>query len=137
MKFILGLLLVCGALFLLMYYGGGLSGFDPSQHGRDAKAAIQPGMSWKKVMDAAGKPREYRIMIIQKGFPKPGPVGAFDEKALAGRIDAGTMENGFVFGYRFSESVAFDVYFDGAGNVTTVADAITMSKLLDMPGSGG
>lgn len=137
MKFLLGFILVCGAIFLAMYYWGGLGGFDPSQQGRDAKAAIQPGMTWKKVMDAAGKPREYRIMIIQKEMPKPGPVAAFNETALAERINSGTIEHGFVFEYRFSESVAFDVYFDGAGDVIYVADAITMSKLLDMPGSGG
>lgn len=133
MRLFLGFVLVVGGAFAALYYGGGFATFDPSQQGRDAKAQIAPGMAWKKVIDVAGEPREYCVMIVKKGFVVPGPSVPFQSDQLAQRVAENSLPEGFAFQYRFSESEAFDVTFDASGTVQHVQDAITMATLLDMP----
>jgi hypothetical protein len=142
MKVILVLILVAAGAILAFYYGAGYASFDPSEQGRQAKAAIKPGMSWKKVADIAGEPKEYQLFIESKKrigneertIVKPGARNRFDPKVLAGRVESNTIPQGFIFHYYFSDSVAFQVQFDGAGTVTGVHDNVTVADLLGLRG---
>lgn len=140
MRAVLGLIVVLGAAGWLVYEYGGFKSFDPSKQGKEAREQIQPGMSWKKVVDVAGEPREYQAMqrvtkMIggqEQVLIKPGPANKFNAGAIQDRIDGGTVEDGFQFSYRFSQSVAYTVVFDANGDVRHVADNATITDLLDM-----
>ena len=140
MKVILVLLILGGIGALALYYGGGYASFDPSEQGRQAKAAIKPGMTWKQVVDAATAPKDYQVFIEQTKrvgneevkMVKPGPRNRFKRDVLAGRVDTDSIPNGFIFHYHFSDTVAFQVHFDGAGTVIAVYDSVTTSDLLGM-----
>ena len=94
MKVILVLLILGGIGALALYYGGGYASFDPSEQGRQAKAAIKPGMTWKQVVDAATAPKDYQVFIEQTKrvgneevkMVKPGPRNRFKRDVLAGRL---------------------------------------------------
>ena len=43
MRAILGLLIAVGIGWVVIYYAGGYSSFDPTEQGRKAQAAVQPG----------------------------------------------------------------------------------------------
>ncbi len=139
MKILFGLLLLGGGLFAVLHFTGTFD-FDPAQQAKDARAAIAPGMSWKKVVAGAGAPKKYCIYIVQKKmvdgteieFAKPGPEVNYDEQAIASRVDDGSFPVGFSFFYRFSNADAFEVKFDEYGDVTMVQDLVTMKDLLDL-----
>ncbi|MCP4594312.1 MAG: hypothetical protein GY842_26585 [bacterium] len=136
--FVLLVLFIAGGL--AMYHWGGFSTFDPSQQGRDARAAVGRGMTWTKVIDAAGEPREYRVITekkeksggVERSIKKPGGANKFKRDRLADRLANNSLPHGFVFEYQFSQSEAFSVTFDGSGSVISIDDMVTMADLLDM-----
>ncbi|GJM24058.1 MAG: hypothetical protein DHS20C16_04730 [Phycisphaerae bacterium] len=138
MKFLVGLILVVGIGYGVMHFGG-LTSFDPAQQGRDAKAAVKPGMSWTKVIAAAAEPGKCRFYVIQKKnvggneieISKPGPFMPFDAKNLENRLLDETLPEGFEFLYVFTTEEQFMVKFDAAGDVEYVSKPPTMNDLLD------
>jgi len=140
MKAIIVLLILIGLGVAAAYYLGGYSTLDPSQQGRDAMAAITPGMPWTQVATTAGRPKRYKPMIVKQksdlgalqggALVEPGPAMDFNEEIIARRIKENAMPHGFVFEYVFSAEVAFCVRFDAAGDVEDVEKLATMSTLL-------
>ena len=121
-----------------MFYGGGSSGFDATQQGKDARAAIGPGMSWKQVFDVAREPRKYQTIhrkVIKVGGEEletfePGPPNRFVLDTFKKRIANNEYLYGFLVTYEYSNQEAFIVHFDGTGTVKFVEDATTMADLL-------
>lgn len=138
MKIVLILALVIGIVGYFVFTSGDFANFDPNQQGRDARAAISDGMSWDEVNSEAGDPQEYRpLQKRSRGTGankfdtvKAGPEIPFTPNGLADRLSQGSLPHGFVFDYRFSQSVAFRVSFDSEGLVTGVEDLVTMADLL-------
>jgi hypothetical protein len=130
--------IVAGALFLgVIYYLGGVQGWDPSQQGIDNRAAITPGMAWTKVFDITGDPREYRPLKKKAAGPGgllemvvPGARNKFRRERVAQRLKEVSLPEGFEVTFRYSGKVAFTVTFDLLGNVVRVGDAVTMRDLL-------
>ncbi|HUU85532.1 MAG TPA: hypothetical protein VM243_18690 [Phycisphaerae bacterium] len=140
MKAVLVLIVLIGGVCLAVYYFGGAASFDPSQQGRDARAAVKPGMTLKKVIAAAGEPREYRVINRQvKNFAgqeqevfKPGAKNPFDFDRVTERIANNELPHGFTLDYFFSNKVAFAVTFDATGTAMSVDDLTTMADLLQI-----
>lgn len=139
MKIVFGLIVV-GAIALTIVYFTSIESFDPTEQGKQARAAIAPGMTWLQVVSAAGEPVEYQIIrkTIKKGLDgleremyEPGTILDYDEQLIANDLKAGEMQYGFAFHYNFSHQVAFKVHFDGAGSVEDITDRTTMADLLD------
>src|SRR3990172_2617851 len=88
-------LLVLGALAIGgIYYFGGYRTFDPNKQGREAKAAIKPGMSLKEVVKVAGK------------NPKFQPINAFPVKVGNETVEEERPETPVEFDYeRVADSV--------------------------------
>ena len=140
MKVIVVLVLLVAGACLALYYLGGAATFDPSQQGRDAKAAIKAGMTLKKVIAVAGEPAKYRVInrqVKNSGgqeieFFKPGAINPFDGDRVAGRIAANDLPHGFILNYTFSDTVSFAVTFDGTGTVVDVQDTTTIADVFQM-----
>ncbi|GMU22499.1 MAG: hypothetical protein AMXMBFR13_25850 [Phycisphaerae bacterium] len=138
MKTIIVVIVLCGAALAGLYYFGGFSSFDPNQQGREAKAAITPGMTYQQVLSAAGDHPKYRSITLKtekRGGQtlselQEGPPVDFDRKRVDGRVAKNEVPHGFIFHYVFSDSLAFDVVFDATGKVAEVRDAPTMATLL-------
>ena len=119
--------------FCLLYFGGGLSSYDPAKKGEAAKAAISTGMTWKQVVDAAGEPGHYQTLVKTENVVAGDKVEelhlstpiAFDTQLFENEIKHKTMPDGFVFNYMFTMQVAFDVAFDANGVAAGVVDART------------
>lgn len=139
MKAILALLILGGLVLGGVYYFGGYKSFDPTKQGRDAKAAIKPGMTLKQVVDVAG------------GNPKFQPINTFTRKVgnqtieeeraglpvdfkqdrVTQQVKQNALPKGFILNYKYSEQTALDVHFDSTGMVTHVTDAVTIGTLLN------
>jgi hypothetical protein len=140
MRFLLGMVVSAALLLVVVYYVGGVKGWDPSQQGRDVRAKIAPGMSWKKVFDSTGDPKKYRPVIKKTEriegedheYFVPGPANAFRRARIEERLVEDSLPYGFLSTFVFSSSVAFTVKFDGAGNVEYVEDATTMADMLQL-----
>ena len=140
MRFLFGMVVSIALLLVVVYYVGGVKGWDPSQQGRDARAKIAPGMSWKKVFDATGEPTKYRPIVKKTNrvggetyeYFVPGPVNAFRRARVEERLVEDSLPHGFLTTFVFSSSVAFTVRFDGAGNVDYVEGATTMADVLQL-----
>ena len=140
MKALIILVLLFAAVVFAVYHFGGYGKLDPSQQGRNARAAITAGMTWTQVVTAAGAPRHFVLLIEAGKHPttgepliKDGPKMNYNADAIAARVKDGTAPHGFFFPYTFSHSEAFKVEFDAAGTVVYVDDLQTLNKLLDMP----
>jgi len=139
MKAIVALLGVFGLAVGGLYLFGGYRSFDPDKQGRDAKAAITPGMTFNQVLAVAGeKPKLHTISLqtSQVGGRtvtqrRVGPPVAFDKNKVAGGITSGRYANGFMLSYIFSQQVAFNVLFDNVGAVVSIEDTATIADLLD------
>jgi hypothetical protein len=122
-----------------MYYFGGYSSFDPDKQGRDAKAAIKPGMTLAQVVAVAGEnPKLHTISMYTRKVGgqtfkerKVGPAVTFVQSRVAKGVKDGIYTNGFILSYMFSQQVAFDVLFDNTGLVVELEDAATIADLLD------
>ena len=138
MKVILVLLVLLAAGFCVLYFRGGYHSFDPTAEGNKAKAAIKPGMTWKQVLDIAGKGGKYRHIIktvqrIRGEDVEQTVVGTPVElkpDLLDARLAANQAPEGFVIEYYFSAQVAFAVAFDSTGLVNEVYDVMTTADLL-------
>lgn len=133
MKFLIGLLVLGGIALGAVYFLGGTNQFDPNEQGRKARAAIQPGMSWKKVVEVAGAPKRYQTFIPrgEKGLLQPGASVKFDRASMETELKNNVHKHGYQFNYLFTEAIAFDVVFDPQGNVTHVQNQTTVADLLD------
>lgn len=140
MKSLVLLAILFAVAIFAVYHFGGYGKLDPSQQGRNARAAVAAGMTWQQVVKAAGRPRNY-VLYVEAGkdavtkelMIKEGPKMDFDPDVIASRVTNKTAAHGFFFPYVFSNSVAFKVEFDETGTVVGVDDMVTLNKLLDMP----
>lgn len=140
MKLIIGLLVLVGIGWAVMYYAGGYNTFDASDQGIKAKAAITPGMTWKKAFDVTDDPKKWQV--IQREVStlggqqietfKPGPQAPFTRENLEKRLQENSIPHGFQCTFAYSDSVAFTIVFDGFGDVDHVEDAVTMTDMLQM-----
>ena len=141
MKMIFGLLLLMAIGWGVVYYVGGSASFDPTQQGRDARAAITTGMTWSQVLDVAGAPGKWSKLVRKqhKNFQgeivetiDPSPSVDYRKGSISRHLRDGNLPDGFMVTYTFSRSVAFFVEFVGSGKVAEVRDAPTEADLLQM-----
>lgn len=138
MKLIIGLLVVMGIGWVVVYYAGGYSSFDPDEQGMQAKAALSPGMPWKDAFAATGDPKKWQVVrretVRVNGEDvdvfKPGPSMPFTRDNLEKRLEENSVPHGFLCTFVYSNATAFTVEFDGLGAVAEVRDAITQADLL-------
>jgi|CXWL01.1.fsa_nt_gi hypothetical protein len=139
MKVVLGLLVLVAVGWAGMYFFGGYGSFDATAQGKDNKTKIGPGMSHTQVFAITDNPRKYRIInrhVKRIGGEEvesfdPSNEVDFDRARIDQRILDGSLPHGFCCTFRYSDSMAFTVYFDGTGTVKGVTDAMTMADLLD------
>ncbi len=141
MKLIFGLMLILAVVLIAMYYGGGSATYDPTQQGLGAKAAITPGMTWRKVLDIAGGPGKWCRIVerTHKNFAgeeireyEPTADSAYRQGCIRERLNEGDLPFGFMVTYQFSRSVAFLVVFDGVGKVVRLEDTASEADLLQL-----
>lgn len=139
MKAVIGLIVVAGAVFLVLYFTGSSvkQDFDPTQQGKEARAAIKEGASWTEVTDLAGEPRKWKEGA--SAFDFVTGYDRFDAKTpdeIRDRLEKGDLRLGFCFLYRFSDAATFAVNFDKNGNVMNIQDKEGKADLLDSMGGG-
>lgn len=137
MKFLLGMVVVGLGIIGLTYSAGGIAGYDPTAQGEEAMEAIQPGMTWERVIETTQPPGKYRSMIASTtpdGFESVTPAGSqrFDLDSFRKHAAADGYTHGFIFEYRYSAEAAFDVWFDEAGEVASVQMQRGVADLLHM-----
>ena len=125
------LVVIAGAA---VYYFGGYASFDPTEEGRQAKAAISPGMTLEQVVDTIGPPGKYAELVKiekqgQEYIDETGLMG-FTLENVRYRIDNNEVPECFFLNYHFSPQASFQVHFDATGVVTHLKDNITMADLL-------
>jgi hypothetical protein len=142
MKIVLILIIIVAIGGFIAFKYGGIGSFDPSEQGRQHKAAIKPGMTFQKVIDVAGEPREYSTVIRKvetvdgmeiETFSDSVAV-RFDKARFLRRLDDGELQWGFAFPYDYSRSVAFQVNFAGDGTVIDVQDLLTEADIWERAG---
>jgi hypothetical protein len=129
------LVVIAGAA---VYYFGGYGSYDPTQKGRDAKAAISPGMTLEEVIDAIGQPTKYAELVketqkqgaLVSESIKPTALMSFNLQNVRYRIDHNEVPEGFFLLYHYSAQASFEVHFNGKGIVTDVRDHATVADLL-------
>ncbi|MCH7591744.1 MAG: hypothetical protein IH989_03035 [Planctomycetes bacterium] len=133
-------LVLVGAVFGIVFYSGGISGFDPSDQGLKARAALAPGMSFSQACDLTGDPKKFRIINRKveriRGeeivFFVPSPRVKCSRERINERLAEGSLPYGFVCTFTYSASVAFTVEYDKTGAVVAVTDAVTQNSIFDM-----
>lgn len=139
MRAFLFLLVLLGGGFVAMYYFGGYASFDPSKQGRDAQAALKPGMSFDQACDLTGDPKKFqiinrkveRVMGQEVVTMVPAPPVKCTRERIKTRIGEGSLPYGFLCTFTYSTSVAFTVHYDDTGAVVEVSDALTYQSLFE------
>jgi hypothetical protein len=138
MKAIITLLVLGGLGLGAMYMFGGYSSFDPEKQGKEARASIKPGMTLQQVIKYAGSNPKFqainKYVHTDRGetyeeFKEGTPVD-FHEDRVKQSIKDKKYPHGFILTYRYTESVAFAVRFDGSAKVESVEDVLTFGDLL-------
>ncbi len=139
MKVILVLFVLIGVGFVVTYYGGGYSSFDPSEQGRQAKAALKPGMPFGQACDITGDPRKFRIINRKVTRERgedivtfvPSPQVKCTRERIETRVAEGSLPYGFLCTFTYSNTVALTVTYDDTGAVVNGVDAITVQSLFE------
>ncbi|MEO0515206.1 MAG: hypothetical protein AAF086_07925 [Planctomycetota bacterium] len=130
MKVLVVLLVLVVALVALVVKFGGVLSFDPAAGAQQFVTDVQPGMTWQQVV-AVKAPKKY---AAYKDDPESmmghGPIVKFDEARFASNMQSGSFPLGFFFEYTFDAEHAYNVSFDGQGNVTSIEERMTTSDLL-------
>ena len=139
MKLVILLVVLGGGIFLYLYFTGSTikEDFDPTQQGKQARAAIKEGASWTEVIDVAGEPRKWKEG--DSAFEFVTGYDSFDSKTgdqIRQQLEKGELRLGFCFLYRFSDAATFAVNFDKNGQVMNLQDKESKSDLLDSMGGG-
>ena len=90
------------------------------------------------MFDITGNPKKYRPIKKKTKriggetieYLEPGPESRFNRDSFVDRLNENTLPHRFLCTFRYSNSVAFTVSFDGTGTVVAVEDAMTMTDLL-------
>jgi hypothetical protein len=139
----IAILAIAAGILAAVYYLGGISSYNPTERGREAKAALSPGMKWTKVVEHAGEPAWYRLVEktvktgplgVEMEVFEPGAKMAFDRQRVERDIADAKVPYGFVFEYFFSAQVAFHVWHDSNGVVESIVDTPTIADLLQTRG---
>ena len=126
--FIVALVAIGAAYFVI----GGFVSYDPVKEGEEALAAVKPGMTWQQVIDTVGEPKRGQLMRQDdEGYVVPGGYFDYDAARFKELYDGGRYTHGFIFRYVYSDAMAFDVYFDNAGKVTSAGKLPTLDDLLN------
>jgi len=139
MKAILGAMILMGLAVVVFYFAGGYASFDPAEQGRQAKAAVTPGMSFSQACAITGDPDEFQIIsphterVLGKEIVvmRPAvPVETSRERINQLLADGG-LAHGFLCTFQYSADTAFTVEYDPTGAVLSVSDAATVADLLN------
>jgi hypothetical protein len=134
-KGIVVLMLVGGVGIWLAYHYGGAKSFDPTAQGRQAKAALQQGMTWQQAVDAAGPPVQFSCKHLTKRggmeMIEDGAPTRWDRPLFEQTFATSGAPYGFRLIYNFSAQAAFSAHFDRSGKLEEVADDKTVADLLD------
>lgn len=138
MKTVIVVLVLAGVIFLVVYLTGSSvkEGFDPTQQGKEARAAIKEGDTWTKVMEVAGKPSKWKEG--DSAFEFRVGYDTFEDKTqaeISDRLSKGDMST-FCLLYRFSEASTFAVNFDKSGRVMNIQDKESKADLTESMGGG-
>ncbi|MEM1354640.1 MAG: hypothetical protein AAGH88_07135 [Planctomycetota bacterium] len=133
MRVVFGLLAVLILIGVVLFFVGGLSGYDPAEQAAEFKANVKPGDPWTKVLDAR-PPKTWAVIDYNNQYSMDPRSASrdFDEPSFRDAMAKGTgPADGFIFEYVFDTEHAYDVWFDPAGNVTQIEDRPTASDLLN------
>lgn len=139
MRTLITFVIVVGGIVAGVWYLVENSKFDPDAQGEQAFTSIKPGMTWKKVVDVAGEPRNWQEVQIKKRSSggieweemELAVAGKYEASVVRRRIDDASLPDGFVFPYMFSARYAFSVWFDQDGYVTEVTKDRTAADLIN------
>lgn len=121
------LVLVVVAVMLVVKFGG-VTGFDPAAGAQQFVADVQPGMSWQQVVDLK-TPKKYASYNLDRPLGY-GAIVKFDEAKFAAAMQSNSYPLGFFFEYTFDAEHAYNVAFDGQGNVERIETRMTTADLL-------
>ncbi|UCC29040.1 MAG: hypothetical protein JSU86_12640 [Phycisphaerales bacterium] len=139
MKAFIALLVLIGLGWVVLYYAGGYGSFDPSEQGRQARAALRPGMPFGQACDITGDPKYYRIINRkvrringqEVAMMVPAPPVKCTRDRISQRLAEGSLPYGFTSTFTYSTTVAFTVTYDDTGAVKKVVDAVTMADWME------
>ncbi len=139
MRLVLGLLVVVALGWVMIYFAGGYSAFDPSEQGRQARTALRAGMSFKQACDITGDPRKFRIINRKTEriggeeivMMVPAPVVKITRERIDTRLAEGSLPYGFLCPFTYSATVAFTVTYDDTGTVVNVSDDVTVANWME------
>ena len=105
-------------------------GFDPTEQGQQARAAIEKCATWTEVLDKGGEPSKWRNSHSAFDFRYYDNFDASEREKIGKKIEKGELDDGFSFFYRFSDAVTFAVNFDGKGQFLNIQDKEGKSALM-------
>lgn len=115
------------------YYFGGFSTLDPAAQAKEIQEKVKPGMTWEQVADVKQPRRIYPIdfdTINGEGHPID-----FDRGNIANLVSNGSLPNGFLYRFNFSDAHSIGVSFNHEGKVVSVDKLRTAADLFTLPGA--
>ena len=108
---------LAGAGFLAVHFArSSYSSFNPTQQGREARAAAKECTTWTEILDRVGAPPKWRDSTSDFDFEYPDRFDETTRDFIAEQLKKNAYPFGFSFYYRHSDAVSFSVNFDGKGN---------------------
>lgn len=130
-KFVVLVIIVAAGIGGYMMFQD-FAGFDPEQQCKDFRAKITPGIAWNKVADMH-EPNKFAVLELDDdGILQVRSSIKFSRSNLRGRINDGSLPDGFQYTYDFGNKCRFSVGFDTNGNMIFVHDEVTMKSLLQL-----
>lgn len=114
---------------------------DLSAIGREARAGIESGMTWREVLHVA-EPSFWQVYVERKEIIdgeeyityEPSGERGFELDLFESAEPSDQLEHGFIWDYNYGHQESFKVSFDGDGKVVDVYQTMSAADLLDSRG---
>ena len=131
MKALLILIILAGLIIVGVYFM--VSGVDPAAEGQTFRQTIHTGMTWEEVADLKAPRKFSPVSTNPQNMTGKDPAQDFDRDRMRNLVSNGSLPAGFVFGYKFTNEHAWELYFDSTGKLIDIQDMKTINDLLTLP----
>ena len=128
------ILLAVAGYFVYSYAKSSADSFDPTEQGREARAAVEECTSWTEVLDRVGTPPKWRDSTSDFDFTYTERFDDTTREFITGKLAENAYAYGFSFFYRFTDAVTFAVNFDRYGKLSNIQDKEGKGALMDAAG---
>ena len=124
------LLVLAAVLFYSVSYCKNTVFKDPVLVAEDFRMNVEDGMTWEQVVELHKPHWYYNYYTDSQGFTHQTDPARYNHGAIDDAVSNNKWPVGFGFEYSFTKHHAWELHFDGQGQLVYIGDLLTFRRML-------